>query len=188
MSDKEIIQGLINKDPFVTKEFFFERCKPLFIKIIKEVFDNKAEYDELVNNLYVYLMADDASILKSFQFRCSVYQWLKILAIRFFIRLRDNGGVIDDESGEPLYGDHSTDAMKTDAYDSAKDDLERLLLAMPNQRYALVIRRLVIEDMEPERLAQEMEINTSNLYNIKKRAIRQLTEVARKDINEYGKH
>lgn len=188
MNDKEIIQGLINKDPNITKEFFFERCKPLFISIIKEVFDNKAEYNELVNNLYVYLMADDAARLKSFGFRCSVYQWLKILAIRFFLKLRDNGGVIDDESGETLYDGYSTDVMKTDAYDSAKEDLKRLLSAMPNQRYAIVLRKLVIEDLEPERLAQEMEINTSNLYNIKKRAIRQLTEVAMKDINEYGKH
>lgn len=95
MSDKEIIEGLINKDPSITKEFFFERCKPLFINIIKEVFDNKVEYDELVNNLYIYLMADNAAKLKSFQFRCSVYLWLKILAIRFFIKLRDHGGVID---------------------------------------------------------------------------------------------
>lgn len=187
MNDKEIIQGLIDKDPNITKEFFFERCKPLFVSIIKEVFDNKAEYDELVNNLYVYLMADDASRLKSFQFRCSVYQWLKVLAIRFFIKLRDNGGVLDDVSEESLYDGHNTDIMKTDAYDSAKEDLERLLSAMPNQRYAFVIRRLIIDDMQSKQLAQEMGITVANLYNIKNRAIRQLTQVALKDIYHYGK-
>lgn len=187
MNDKEIIQGLINKDPNITKEFFFERCKPLFISIVKEVFNNKAEYDELVNNLYVYLMAEDASKLKSFQFRCSVYQWLKVLAIHFFIRIRENGGVIGNESKEPPYDCDDIAGAETDAYNSAKEDLERLLSFMPNQRYAFVIRRLIIDDMQSEQLAQEMGIAVANLYNIKNRAIRQLTQVALKDIYQYGK-
>lgn len=101
MTDQQIIQGLIDKDKQVTEEFFFERCKPLLCGIIITVFDHRADYDELVNELYFYLMADDAAKLKGFQFRGSVCQWLKVLAIRFFIKLRNKGGVIDDESKEP---------------------------------------------------------------------------------------
>jgi len=187
MNDREIIQGLIDKDRNITKEFFFERCKPLLFGIINTVFDHRAEYDELVNELYLYLMADDALKLRSFQFRCSVYQWLKVLAIRFFIRLRNDGGVIDDESKEPPYDGLDIDTMRTNVYDNAKEDLERLLSAMPNQRYAFVIRKLIVDDMEPGRIAKEMDITNANLYNIKKRAIRQLTQVALKDAHHYGK-
>ncbi len=90
MTDKEIIQGLIARDNRVTEEFFFVKCRPLFYAIMKLVFSYEVDYDEMVNELYVYLMEDDAAKLQNFQYRCSVYQWLKILTIRFFIKKRKN--------------------------------------------------------------------------------------------------
>lgn len=88
MTDQEIIQGLIARDNRVTDEFFFHKCRPLFCKIIGLVFKNEVDYDELVNELYVYLMENDAQKLREFGHRSSLYFWLKILAIRFFIKKR----------------------------------------------------------------------------------------------------
>lgn len=184
MTDQEIIQGLIARDNRVTEEFFFEKCRPLFYSIMQKVFDYEVEYDEMVNELYVYLMEDDAVKLRDFQYRCSVYQWLKILAIRFFIKKR--GRMIDDKSQETPYdGRNPTTASESDT--SSEGDLERLFKAMPTKRYIYVIRRLVLEDWEPEQLAKDMNITTANLYNIKRRAIVQLTRVALNDIKKYGK-
>lgn len=184
MTDQEIIQGLIARDNRVTEEFFFEKCRPLFYSIMQKVFDYEVEYDEMVNELYVYLMEDDAVKLRDFQYRCSVYQWLKILAIRFFIKKR--GRMIDDKSQETPYdGRNPTTASESDT--SSEGDLERLFKAMPAKRYVYVIRRLVLEDWEPEQLAKDMNITTANLYNIKRRAIVQLTRVALNDIKKYGK-
>lgn len=58
---------------------------------------------------------------------------------------------------------------------------------MTTKRYVFVIQRLVIEDQEPEQLAKEMDITVENLYNIKRRAMAQLTQVALNDIREYEK-
>ena len=58
---------------------------------------------------------------------------------------------------------------------------------MPNKRYVYVIQHLVIEDREPEEMAKEMNVTVDNLYNIKRRAMAQLTQVALNDIREYGK-
>ena len=58
---------------------------------------------------------------------------------------------------------------------------------MPTKRYVFVIQRLILDEMEPEQLAQEMNITTANLYNIKRRAMAQLTRAALNDIKEYGK-
>ena len=151
---------------------------------MKLVFDYEVEYDEMVNELYVYLMEDDATKLRNFQYRSTVYQWLKILAIRFFIKKRAR--MIDDNSQETPYdGRKQTASSESDV--SAEGDMERLFKAMPNKRYVHVIRRLIIEDWEPEQLANEMNITTANLYNIKRRAMAQLTRVALNDVNEYGK-
>ena len=184
MTDKEIIEGLIARDNRVTEEFFFVKCRPLFCSIIQKVFDYEVDYDEFVNELYVCLMANDASKLRNFGYRSTVYQWLKVLAIRFFINKR--GRMIDDTTQENPY-DGRSQAADTEKDMTAEGDLERLFIKMPNKRYVYVIRRLVLEDWEPEQLAQEMNVTTANLYNIKRRAMAQLTKVALKDIKEYGK-
>lgn len=185
MTDQEIIKGLITRDKRITEEFFFVKCRPLLYSIMIFVFGKEVDYDEMVNELYVYLMADDASKLRNFQYRSTVYQWLKILAVRFFLKVKRQGRMIDDDRPETPYDEQERAAQQSDT--SAEYDLERLFEAMPTKRYVLVIRRLILEDHEPERLAREMNITTANLYNIKRRAIAQLTRIALNDINEYGK-
>jgi RNA polymerase sigma factor (sigma-70 family) len=184
MTDQEIIQGLIARDDQVTKEFFFVKCRPLFRSIMKCVFSYEVDYDEMVNELYLYLMEDDAAKLRKFQYRSSVYQWIKVLSIRFYIKKRDH--LIDNTHKETPYD--GREVVTTDESNhAAKEDLQRLFALMPNKRYVYVIRRLIIEDWEPEQLALEQNITTANLYNIKRRAIAQLTRIALNDIREYGK-
>lgn len=184
MTDQEIIKALIEHDEHVTKDFFFVKCRPLFCSIMDIVFDYKVEYDEMVNELYLYLMEDDAIKLRNFEYRSTVYQWLKILAIRYFIKKRAR--MIDNDSSEPPYDkQEQIAAPESDA--AVEYDLERLFEAMPTKRYVNVIRRLILEDWEPEELAREMKITTANLYNIKRRAMAQLTRIALNDIKEYGK-
>lgn len=184
MTDKDIINGLIARDNNVTEEFFFVKCRPLFNSIIQKVFDYEVNYNEFVNELYVYLMANDAIKLRNFEYRSTVYQWLKVLAIRFFINKRSR--MIDDKSQETPYdeGIHVINEVKDM---EAKSDIERLFCHMSNKRYVYVIRRLIIEGCEPEQLAQEMHITSANLYNIKRRAMAQLTHVAINDIKKYEK-
>lgn len=181
MTDREIIQGLIDRDERVTKDFFFNKCRPLFTTIIQLIYDYEVDYDEFVNELYLYLMQDDAKKLRSFEYRSTVFQWLKITTIRHFIRKRNK--MIEDKSHETPYNEPGG----SDSSKAAEDDLERLFARMPNKRYVMVIRRLILDDMKPELLAKEMEITTANLYNIRRRAVAQLTRVCLMDIHYYGK-
>ena len=70
---------------------------------------------------------------------------------------------------------------------TAEMDIEHLLSLMPNRRYAYVIRRLVLQETEPKVVAEELRTNIDNLYNIKKRAIATLTEIALKKVEKYEK-
>ena len=54
MTDKEIIEALITHDEQVTWQFFYVDCRPLFASIIRNVFPYEVDYDEFVNELYVY--------------------------------------------------------------------------------------------------------------------------------------
>ena len=182
MTDQQIIEALIARDNAITQEFFFERCRPLFYAIIRNVFSYEVDYDEFVNELYVYLMENDAARLKQFEGRSSLYQWIKVTATRFFIKKRDL--LIEDTSREtPLEEETIVERTAT----ASLLDVQRLLEAMPNRRYAVVIQKLMIEEYTPEELAAEMHITTDNLYNIKRRAMMQLMQVALNDIRYYGK-
>ena len=184
MTDKEIVQALIVRDARVTAQFFFKDCRPLLLSVIRRVFDKqKVDYDEIISELYIYLMANDARRLRQFKYESSLYQWLKTTAIRFCLRLKIGGTVIDDESQEPLDNkNRNTDSTESS---QAKMDVEALLFQMRNQRYAKVIRMLIIDDMEPEKVAQELAVTVDNLYNIKRRAMAALTNVALKDKRHY---
>lgn len=181
MTDKEIVQSLIEKNDEVTRYFFFEKCRPLFLSVMRKVFSYEVDYDEFVNEFYLYLMDKDAYRLRQFEGRSTIYQWLKITAIRFFIAKRDN---LIDMNPKLCLSEHSVGEERVDLEKvvMAKIDLDNLFELMPNKRYVQVIKRLVLDDAEPNVVAEELNTNVDNLYNIKKRALANLTKIA---LNEY---
>ena len=186
MTDQQIIEALIARSEIVTRQFFFESCRPLFQSIIRNVFSYEVDYDELVNELYIHLMENDAYRLRQFEGRSSLFQWLKVTAIRYFIAKRDN--MIDTGAEDTLFDSAvQKEGIDTEKAMTAKMDIERLLSLMPNKRYAYVIKRLIQQEAEPKDVAEELGTNVDNLYNIKKRALAALTESAIKDVERYEK-
>ena len=186
MNDQEILNKLIAHDEQATEYFFFKRCRPLFMSVIKNVFSYEVDYDEFVNEYYIHLMENDAYRLRQFEGRSSIYQWMKVIAIRFFMAKRDN--MIDMESKEYLLASvPHNEIMDTEKRITAKMQIEQLFNLMQNKRYVYVIKRLVLEGVEPEDVAFELETNVNNIYNIKKRALDALTKVALKEIEKYEK-
>lgn len=186
MKEQAIIEALIAHDEFVTKEFFFRKCRPLFMSIIHNVFPYEVDFDEFVNELYIHLMENSAYRLKQYQGRSSIYQWIKIVAIRFFISKRNE--MIDNVSKEPLLDIEKDDI--TVEYENpiiTKLQVEQLLGMMSNNRYAFIIRRLILEEAEPEAVAKELNTNVNNVYNIKKRALTSLTNIVLKETENYEK-
>ena len=186
ISDKYIVDALIAHDEKVTKQFFFCTCRQLFMSIIRNVFSYDVDYDEFVNEFYLYLMENDAYRLKQFQGRSSLYQWLKVVAIRYFIAKRDNMIDMQSTNDDSFHKEIAqTNTVDTEKRVSAKIDIEHLFSLMSNKRYVQVIKRLVLDDAEPQVVADELQVSIDNLYNIKKRAIAAITDVALKNIEKY---
>ena len=191
MTEQQIIQALIDKDPTVTEDFFFRRCRPLFLSVMKSVFGtNSVEYNECVNSLYLALLKDDARKLRGFKGESTVYNWLKTVTIRHFIAMRkemEEDPPVETDQNRGATPPGGGDEDRTIERTSAHADVERLLNTMKNERYRKVIRRSMLDEVEDAALAIEMGIRVENLYNIKRRAMAQLIQVAQKDILHYGK-
>lgn len=190
MTDTEIIKALIHRDSKVTQDFFFRQCRPLFTSVILRILGSAADYDECINELYLYLIANNGKRLLKFQGKSSIFLWLKVVATRFFMQKRRTLALSDWH--EPLYyGDtENSEAFSVPALQGNNIDImdvENLLAAMPNPHYSTLLHRLIVEDAAPQQVAQEMNITIDNLYNTKRRAMAQLMQVALKDIRQYEK-
>ena len=176
-SDRQTVALLIARDEEATRRFFYDSCRPLLLSVMGAVFPYEVEYDELVGELYHYLMADDAARLRQFQYRSSLYLWLKVVATRFFIHHRSS--VIENASHEPLYiSERQQPSYDTARHTEAQLEVEQLLELMGNERYQTVIRRLCLADEAPDEVARSMGVTVANLYNIKRRAMALLAQTA----------
>lgn len=179
LTDQEIITHLIQRDKVVTRWFFYEKCRPLLMSLMRSLFDYPVDYDEVVDSVYLLLMENEAQRLRNFGYRCSLCQWLKVICINHLTCKRDE--MIDLETDKPLYKreDEPVDMMSRN---EAAMDLERLFAEMKSERDVCVIRRLMIDDALPEVVADELGVSVDYLYVLKQRAMAALTELATNDI------
>ena len=181
MTDKEIVEGLIARDEKITRMFFFVKCRPLMYSIIGRIFPYSVDYDELINELYLHIMENDAARLRTFSYGSSIFQWIKTVAIRFFQQKRDR--IIENQSKEPLCIEG--DSVETHVSVAISMDLKSMISRIDNPRYRLVLHKLLLEDMAPDAVAKQMGVTVANLYNIKKRAMSVFLTIAKQD--DYGR-
>lgn len=178
MTDQEIIQGLIERNERITREFFFRRCQPLFYALIAKYYPAGADYDELVSELYLHLMEEDARRLRQYKGRSSIYQWLKRVAGNYFLDKLSRERMIDNTPDNRLLG-KAKDVLTDNSAQEAEMDVAALLDQIENENYRLVLQKHVIEGMSFDELERITGIKKANLYNIKKRALDAMEKIAR---------
>lgn len=182
MTDQEILRGLIARDEKITRYFFFNKCQPIFYHAINKIFDAKADYDELVNELYAHLMADDARRLRMFEGRSNIYVWLSSVARHFFLDKKNHERLIEKEHDDSLYKEARKIVDENPDRPDKKQEEEDMRVAaildqIDNERYRLVIEKHVLEGMSFDELEKLTGISKANLYNIKMRALKKLEQI-----------
>ena len=178
MTDQEIIQGLIDRNERITQDFFFRRCQPLIYALISKFYPKGADYDELVNELYLHLMENNARRLRQWEGRSSIYQWLKMVARNFFLDKINHEQMIETEADDRLYK-KAKDATTDNSANEAVMDVAAILDLIENDNYRFVLQKHIIEGMSFDELEKVTGIKKTNLYNIKKRALNAMEKIAR---------
>ena len=148
MDDRQVVEKLLNRDDDITAEFFFVKCRPLLLDIISYVFGGRrVSYDEVVAEIYYYLMrpntkGEDAAVLKTFEFRSSLYQWFKFVIIHFLIRnrqrlLNGNKGDADLSDTEAFKGLDDAVGKIADVDDGDKESPWAVMDAMIRRQEAV---------------------------------------------------
>lgn len=173
-TDQQIIQGILDEDESIIQFFFYEKCSSLLSYIVNSVFDNRVDKNELISELFLYLKADNWQKLRQFDYRSKLITWVSVVSIRFFIKKRRN--LIEIDSTEALMYRNQNEYVSLLSIES-KIDITTALKRMPNKRYAMVIEKLELLEQDVQQVASEMGISVDNLYNIRRRARAQFSEI-----------
>ena len=139
--------------------------------------------------LYMYLVEKrtDKQIADLLCIPESVYKRKKRFAFEHLKAVITNAGSFYESlylhQGEPISAS-SNEGNPAQEHEIiiTKMDVATLLNLMSNDRYRFVVRSLVLEERERKEVALEMGITIENLDNIKSRALKQLAEIARKEM------
>lgn len=178
--DAEIIVGLKSSDPairdFYVNRLFYKELKPLLCTIQYSLFKGTVDYDELVNDLYIYLSRNNWSALDSYRGdnQARLSSWISRVAWHYFMNsYRRLSRVLPDEDG--VLGSMKPYAVISD--DDIRMDIEKTLHLMPNRRYAEVLILNLYYGYSAEDIAVLMNTTVSNVYNIKHRAVMQFISI-----------
>ena len=174
ISDAEFIAGLKNNDNRITESFFYGLCNYMLNDIKYSLMDGNVDYDELVNELFIYLSKDNWHKLDTFRGvnGCSLNTWVTRISWRFFLKQRERllgKDVVDITEVQICDAEESLDA-------EIALDVNTTFARMSNKRYVQVLQWMLVEGFDAEEVARKMEITVANVYNIKHRAIVQFVE------------
>lgn len=170
-NDEQLVNGILNNNRPLIEHFFQKKCSKLFAYILLNVFDGNIDKRELVSELYLFMAKNNWAVIRKFQYRSSLMTYVSVVAVRFFQKKRI--ALIDSMSSEEL-NDKMKHGYNYCSVIEQRMDINSALQKMPNARYRRVIEVLDIQDVQPEKLAEEMNVTVDNLYNIHRRALVQL--------------
>lgn len=189
--DRRLVRALLNRDPKITREFFYRQCYPLFKSVYDNYHTDCNSCMEFINEIYIHVMAPDKesgkSKLEGFAFRSTLFTWLKTVCLCYCYKRYDRKGKLPTEPLEENFSDRGvritpvTESLRDEEFGMALHDAETILRLMPNQRYSRLIRLRYLEEFSNEETAKALGMNMNTFYNKHKLAKDQFVKILKKE-------
>lgn len=183
--DDLIIRGLKSADESIrtvcVMRFFYRTMRRQLLFIRRKVFSCNVEYDDLVNELYLYMSRGGWSMLDTFRGEngAGLATWAGKVALHYFCSKTSLGTPPDLPPGEEEGIDEAT-------RNEARMDVNAVISRMPNRRYARVIDLVFLQGYSLPETASILGVRVSNMYNIKRRAVMQFYNTMTDSVNIAG--
>jgi len=186
MTEQEIVSAILKRDTFITKEFLYRQCYPLFFSIFNKYYTDCENVFEFINEIYVYILFPHKETghckLQDFGFRCSLTMWLKVVSENFCHQLFSKKRDLPEDNITP--SDRfafECNSLQTEVKTLNMQDLHKILSMMPCERYRRLIQLRYVEEKTNEEVAALLTITMAVYYNLHKRAKAQFCEILRKE-------
>ena len=169
ISDKEYIKGLKNGNQNITEAFFYGLCSYIINDIRYSLMGGRIDYDELINEFFIYLSEDSWHKLDTFAGinGCSLKTWIGRVAWRYFLNHRDHLVGNSMHTSDVMTFPHTIDNRNMEI----SMDINATFQNMENKRYVKVLKWILVGGYNSEEVAKMLDTTESNVYNIKHRAI-----------------
>lgn len=185
-TDQEIVEAILCRNAFITKEYLYKKCYPLFCAIYNKYYTDCVNPIELINEIYVYILTPQRDAgkckLSAFGFRCTLTMWLKIITNHYChqlfarkIETSENNLIDSDRNICDVF------SFELDFNTLNMDDVKRILLMMPNERYRRLIKFRYLDEKSNEETAMLLALSMTNYYNVHLRAKAQFCTALRKE-------
>lgn len=146
-------------------------CKPLLSKIIWTIYGNNADYEELVNELYILLKKPDCNgefwhKLRLFDFRTSLFDWIKIVAVRLFYTPDSEKFAIPD----------------TLVSSGIAEDIFSELPKAIHRKYMLF---RYVDNLSDNEISSKLKLELKEIRSISRAAIRSLKKIVKSNYPDY---
>lgn len=185
-TDREIVDAILRRDSEVTKVFLYRKCYPLFKSIYDRYYTDCANCFEFINEIYLLIMTPSKttgeSKLASFGGRCTFTMWLKVVAQNYCRQIFAKKGDFFEESLSD--GDRNlqiAESLSERMCNLDREDVSRIIGAMPNKRYRQLIEYRYIREQTNEETALMLGMTMANYYNKHRLAKAQFVEQLNKE-------
>ena len=173
--DAQLVAELLAGNEGALHYVFYDHFKPLLkMNAYKAAGTKQVEYDDLVQELYLYLSNNDWEKLRKYNPERPFVNWFSVVSYRFFKDF--SRSMIDSSDQIPIsnMNDHQTAFMSNGTIGTIMMDIKQAISKLKPPRDSQILEALLLRDEEPEIVAKRHNVTVDNLYNIKRRAIAKL--------------
>ena len=173
--DAQLVAELLAGNEGALHYVFYDHFNPLLkMNAYKAAGTKQVEYDDLVQELYLYLSNNDWEKLRKYNPERPFINWFSVVSYRFFKDF--SCSMIDLSNQIPIsnMNDHQTAFMSNGTIGTIMMDIKHAISKLKPPRDSEILEALLLRDEEPETVAKRHNVTVDNLYNIKRRAIAKL--------------
>lgn len=173
-----MVNALLEGNEGALRYVFYDHFRPLlYHNYTMTKKGNFVEFDDVVQQLYLYLSENDWERLRRYNPAMPFVNWFSVVSCRYFKDFFRS--VIDPTVREPIIyiDDHNpTLAITSEVSQTLLGDLWRVLPLLEPPRDRQILKSFLIDDEAPETVAKRHGVTIDNLYNIKRRALTRLVK------------
>lgn len=173
--DAQMVAELLAGNEGAIQYVFYDHFKPLLkMNAAKACGSKMVAYDDLVQELYLYLSDNHWDKLRKYNPERPFVNWFSVVSYRFFKDF--SRSMIDSTFQIPIsnMNDHQRDLTSSGVIGTIMMDIKLALKRLRPPRDRQILEALLLQDEEPEKVAERHHVTVDNLYNIKRRALAKL--------------
>ena len=182
MSDKEIVQAILNRDKEITFLYLYKKCYPIFNVVHRKYYTDCETPIELINEIYIYILTPNKKTgkckLADFGFRCTLTMWIRIIVENYCHQLFAKKKIIiedilNQDDRNPFENKSIGIDINVEDFEFnnlIREDVMKLLNMMSNKRYRQLLIYRYLEEMSNEETAKLLALTIANYYNVHLRA------------------